>query len=248
MCIHGKNTIYVHPFLPAHATKPSFFFILRSGRPPRLQVRPLRAHQRRAPLPVSESSGEPRLHEGGPEGAGAAVGGAKTPAFIGGALPPTGVLKSKEVTRSPGSVSGSFIIAVRTGSAAAPSLIAQKRIEMVRASVPLRSKSRPPSGGDRPSSPLCIICRAPVSIKAASLLLQQDFLKGRRALGGRTSPFEITPFISERDNDDKKNNRLHLNGSKGTIEAPLLNICLYFFSWTAPLSPEEGGGPLSPVF
>lgn len=96
MRIHGKNTIYIHPFLPIPATKPSFFFNLSSGRPPRLQVRPLWAHQRRAPLPVSESSGEPRLHEGGPEGEGAAVGGAKTPAFIGGVLPPTGVLKSKK--------------------------------------------------------------------------------------------------------------------------------------------------------
>lgn len=130
MRITGKNTIYVHSFLPIPATKPSFFFNLRSGRPPRLQVRPLRAHQRRAPLPVSESSGEPRLHEGGPEGEGAAVGGAKTPAFIGGALPPTGVLK--EVTRKSGSVSSSFIISVRTGSAAATALIIQKQIEMVR--------------------------------------------------------------------------------------------------------------------
>lgn len=95
MRIHGKKTIYIRPFCPIHATKPSFFFNLRSGRPPRLQVCPLRAYQRRASLPVSESSGEPRLHEGGPEGEGAAVGGAKTPAFNRGALPQTGVLKSK---------------------------------------------------------------------------------------------------------------------------------------------------------
>lgn len=96
MRIHGKTPSTFTLFLPIHATKPSFFFNLRSSRPARLQVRPLRAHQRRAALPVSESSGEPRLHEGGPEGEGAAVGGAKTPAFIGGALPPTGVLKSKK--------------------------------------------------------------------------------------------------------------------------------------------------------
>lgn len=54
------------------------------------------------------------------------------------------------------------------------------------------------------------------------------------------SLFEMTLFILERDNDDKKNNRLYLNGSKGTIDAPLLNICLCFFLGQPPLSPEEG--------
>lgn len=61
------------------------------------------------------------------------------------------------------------------------------------------------------------------------------------------SLFEITLFILERDNDDKKkNNRLYLNGSKGTIDAPLLNICLYFFLGQ-PHCPQRRGS-LSPVF
>lgn len=147
MRIHGKNTIYVPPFLPIHTTKPSFFFNLRSGRPPRLQVCPLRAHQRRAPLPVSESSGEPRLHEGGPEGEGAAVGGAKTPAPIGGALTPTGVLKSKKKWQETLAVrqvlllslSGLDLLLLRLWSFGSRSKWSD------RASVPLCSKSSPAS-------------------------------------------------------------------------------------------------------
>lgn len=54
------------------------------------------------------------------------------------------------------------------------------------------------------------------------------------------SLFEITLFILERDNDDKKkNNRLYLNGSKGTIDAPLLNICIFFLD---SLIVPRGGG------
>lgn len=83
-------------FSSIHATKDSFFFNLRSSRPPHLQVRPLRARQWCASLPVSESSGEPRLHEGGPEGEEAAVGGAQAQAFHRGGLPQTGLLTSKK--------------------------------------------------------------------------------------------------------------------------------------------------------
>lgn len=94
--IHEKQNIYSHHFHPFHATKPSFFFNLRSGRLPRLQVRPLRARQRGASLPVSESPGEPTLHEGDPEGEGAALGGADTQTFNRRDFLQTHVLKSKK--------------------------------------------------------------------------------------------------------------------------------------------------------
>lgn len=47
----------------------------------------------------------------------------------------------------------------------------------------------------------------------------------------------ITLFILEGDNNNK-NNRLDLNGSKGNINIPLLYY-FFFDSWTAILYPEE---------
>lgn len=68
-------------------------FIHRTGRLPRLQVRPLRAGEGGAPLPVPQSAGEPRLHEGRPEGARAAVAGAETQTCLRGASLQTCVLR-----------------------------------------------------------------------------------------------------------------------------------------------------------
>lgn len=99
-----------------NATKPSFFFILRSGRLRRLQVCPLWAHQRGASLSVSESPGEPRLHEGGPEGEGAVVGGAETQTFNRRALLQTDVLKSKKKLQETLSVCQGLLFSLRTVS------------------------------------------------------------------------------------------------------------------------------------
>lgn len=93
-----------------------------------------------------------------------------------------------------------------------------------------------------PSFCLHIVYRALVSIKWTSLLLQKDSLKCQRDPGGWAALF-ITLFILERDNNNK-NNRLDLNGSKGTINILLLNYVIIFFfllfySWTTTQSPEE---------
>lgn len=77
------------------SSKPASFDF-RTGRLPRLQVRPLRAGEGSAPLPVSQSPGEPRLHEGRPEGARAAVAGAETQTCLRGASLQTCVLRRRK--------------------------------------------------------------------------------------------------------------------------------------------------------
>ena len=58
------------------------------------------------------------------------------------------------------------------------------------------------------------VYRALVSIKWASLLLQKDSLKCQRDRGGRLI---LSPYLSWRGDNNNKNNRLDLNGSKGNI-------------------------------
>lgn len=53
---------------------------------------PIRAGESGDAVPISEGSGEPRLHEGGPKGKGAAVEGAEAPTRLWGTSVQTGAL------------------------------------------------------------------------------------------------------------------------------------------------------------
>lgn len=79
-----------------------------------------------------------------------------------------------------------------------------------------------------PSFCLHIVHRALVSIIWTFLLLQKDSLKCQRDSGGGMAPF-ITLFILKRNNNNK-NKRLDLNGSKGTVNIFPLNYVCFFFS------------------
>lgn len=90
-----------------------------------------------------------------------------------------------------------------------------------------------------------IVHRALVSIIWTSLLLQKDSLKCQWDSGGGMAPF-ITLFILKRNNNNK-NKRLDLNGSKGTVNIFLLNYIFFpFYSWATTQSPQEA--PLYCIF
>lgn len=80
-----------------------------------------------------------------------------------------------------------------------------------------------------------VVYRALVSIKWASLLLQKDSLKCQRDRGGRLI---LSPYLSWRGDNNNKNNRLDLNGSKGNINifASYGILCFFWLleSRTAP--------------
>lgn len=83
-----------------------------------------------------------------------------------------------------------------------------------------------------------VVYRALVSIKWASLLLQKDSLKCQRDRGRRLI---LSPYLSWRGDNNNKNNRLDLNGSKGNINIfASYGILCFFDSWRAAQPPQGG--------
>lgn len=95
--------------------------------------------------------------------------------------------------------------------------------------------SPPPHSYD-PSLCLYIVCRALISIKWTSLLLQKDSLKCQRDPGEWASFFFLSPYLSLKGGgNNSKNNRVDLSGSEGTINILLLNyVVLFLFCTRAP--------------
>lgn len=264
------------PLLSFHVFK-SLRSNFRTGRLPRLQICPLRASEWGASLPVSESPGEPRLHEGCPKGAGAAVAGAEAQTCLRGASLQTCILK-RQRERQKRSVCQcaevflfcfvfSFYLSWLTAAAAvsvcsgSPSVLHSVVVHFLIYSaldfialgffflyfIPFSSAwifvyglfslhlpfPFPPPHSYDPSLCLYIVCRALVSIKWTSLLLQKDSLKCQRDPG---EVFFLSPYLSWGGGDNNsKNNRVDLNGSKGTINILLLNyVVLFLFCTRAP--------------